>query len=264
MKVVVLMAGLGTRFKHASKDNLNYLVPKPFIQVNGKPMVYWATSSLPFIQHNDDVPVNTEFKIKDSDIIFVLLKKDSEYLSQIHNWYGKKTRNILLEELTRGAAESALMTKNFVASDDSILILDSDNFYDGSNFYSAIRTINQTVDCLISVFQPNDNDPKWSYALHLDGIVTEINEKDPELMSRGADAIIGSFYFSSAGDFFNEVEEMIRENDLSGPAGKQEFYMSQVCKRYLKKGKAVRAVRTESMWGLGTPQDLEFFLENHK
>ena len=48
MKVVMPMAGLGSRFSKVGIDT-----PKPLIKIKGKQMVKWAVESLPFIKYKD-------------------------------------------------------------------------------------------------------------------------------------------------------------------------------------------------------------------
>lgn len=265
MKVIVLMAGKGSRFKIHSDKNPSYKYPKPFIPVNGKPMVYWATTSLPFIQHMDQKTLNTKIKVQDKDLIFIALKEHQEKFdirSHLYKWYGKNIVLLLLHKVTRGAAESAYQALRHVDIQEDIIILDADNFYDGRFFYKAIMTKDRETISIFPVFQPQDQEPKWSYALHdKEGVVSAIEEKDPVLAGKGVSAIIGAFYFSKAKSFFDEAKAMIDENDLTGPQGKQEFYMSKVCQRLVKKGKKIMAVSIDKMWSLGTPDDLEYFLQ---
>ena len=52
MQIVILAAGVGSRFITESDSNGEYLKPKPLINVLGKPIIEWTTRSLPYIPHN--------------------------------------------------------------------------------------------------------------------------------------------------------------------------------------------------------------------
>ena len=96
------------------------------------------------------------------------------------------------------------------------------------------------------------------------GKASAVGEKDPKLAKRGAYANIGAYYFSKGETFINEAEAMIRENDMYGALGKQEFYIAPIYQRLIKKGLGVQAAIIDKVWGLGTPKDLSFFLSNYK
>ena len=43
-----------------------------------------------------------------------------------------------------------------------------------------------------------------------------------------------------------------------------EFYVCPVFNEAIKAGKKIRTFRADKMWGLGTPEDLDYFLKNYK
>lgn len=269
MKVIVLMAGLGSRFKTKVDKNPKYNLPKPLIPIKGKPMVYYATSSLPFIKHQGQNNPKTEFIIRSSDLIFIALKShqnDFDIKSQLNRLYGVGYELILLDHVTRGNAETALAAEKFVKPKEEVLILDSDNFYNGQNLYQAILDCRKQTffSAMFPVFTPRDKEPKWCFVLHKpNGEVIKVSEKDPLLMAQGASAMIGAFYFVSAKLFFQQIKKMIEKNNLSGPESKQEFYLSQIYNHLLQRNHKIKAVLVTDMWGLGTPTDLEYFISNY-
>src|ERR1035437_3568590 len=101
MKIIIPMAGLGTRFQKAEAKNPEYRKPKPFINVKGHPMIRWATASLPF-------PYNPK------DLTFIILKHhDDQYgiAQKLREIYSSDINVIILNSVTRGAAETAYMAK---------------------------------------------------------------------------------------------------------------------------------------------------------
>ena len=71
LNIVIPMAGLGSRFRDAG-----YSVPKPLIEVLGRPMYAWAAESLPLAQS--------------SQLIFILLSLSRNFQS----WNAIFTRGI--------------------------------------------------------------------------------------------------------------------------------------------------------------------------
>jgi UDP-N-acetylglucosamine diphosphorylase / glucose-1-phosphate thymidylyltransferase / UDP-N-acetylgalactosamine diphosphorylase / glucosamine-1-phosphate N-acetyltransferase / galactosamine-1-phosphate N-acetyltransferase len=267
MKLVIPMAGLGTRFAKVSDQNEEYKKPKPFINVKGYPMIRWATGSLPFVEHPGQ-KVEGPLKVLPKDIIFIILKKHDDEFNmerQLKDIYSPDVKVVILEEVTRGAAETAYQAKPFLPEDEDVIFSDSDHFFDGSNLAKAIAEKSPEIAGIIPVFSPpNDGVARWSYSLLKPGSqeIIQVGEKDPELMKKGAPANIGAYYFSQAGYFLSEVEEVMEKNEVSGPSGKGEFYIAPLYQRLLNKGMKLRAAILPEVWGLGTPEDLESFLKN--
>ena len=97
----------------------------------------------------------------------------------------------------------------------------------------------------------------WSYAgLDKDGFVTEVVEK--KQVSDYATA--GYYYWSKGSDFVKYAEDMI-EKDIRV---NNEFYVCPVFNQAIEDGKEIRTFDIPKMWGLGTPEDLKYYLENYK
>lgn len=267
MKIVVPMAGRGSRFQVVSDQNPEYQKPKPLINVNGKPMVRRAIESLPFVDLPDR-PANTDFKVRPSDLVFICLEQhQQEYQikEELQEAFGSNVNVVLIPEVTRGAVETVLAAKDFIATDEDMIISDSDHFFSGQALYEAILNKDDDVSGIIPVFKPREPEVKWSYSLFDDAqIISAVGEKDAALAAQGAYANIGAYYFSHGTDFVNEAEKMIKNNEMYGPSGKQEFYVAPMYQRLISNGLKIKAAIVPEVWGLGTPGDLEFFLANYK
>ena len=265
MKIIIPMAGLGTRFQKVADHNPEYAKPKPFILVKGHPMVKWATASLPFNNYKNK---NTEKKFDSKDKIFIILKEhDDKHNIEVglKKIYSNQIKIIKLPKVTRGAAETAYQAKEFIDPDEELIITDSDHHFDGEYFETVIRNKASNIAGIIPVFRArNDGIPKWSYSLiDDDNMIIKTAEKDRELMEAGAYANIGSYYFSKAKYFFELAEEIIRENRLSGAPEKAEFYIAPLYQTMIERNMKVKAAVIPQVWGLGTPEDLEYFLKQN-
>ena len=74
-------------------------------------------------------------------------------------------------------------------------------------------------------------------------------------ISRNAN--IGAYYFSRGRDFVLGAEEMIEENDKTN----NEFYVAPVYNYLIRRGRSIRLSRPKFVHGLGTPKDVDKFLE---
>jgi NDP-sugar pyrophosphorylase family protein len=270
MKIIIPMAGLGSRFQKAADTNEEYKKPKPFINVRGIPMVRWATGALPFIEHPGQT-VTSPIRATPKDMIFIILKEhnDTHNLEQgLKEIYSDDIRVIVLPSLTRGASETAYQAKPFIDEEEEVVITDSDHYFDGSILEEAIiRNKGKDVAGIIPVFTaPNEGVAKWSYSLtEGDGTkILETREKSHALMEAGAYANIGAYYFSKAKYFFEQFEKVERENKMFGEEGKKEFYIAPLYQEMIEATKNVEAAILPEVWGLGTPNDLEYFLKANK
>lgn len=254
MKIVVPMAGKGSRFADVAHLNPEYKKPKPLIKLKGKPMVVWAIDSL------------EDFKPKSQDLIFIC-RRDHEVDHQISKalkeLFGSEINTIFIDQITRGAAETVLKAKEYIDTDEDIIVSDSDHFFDGSFLYEKVSSKDAETQGVIPVFRPPDKDPKWSFSLvEREDIITAVGEKDRQLAAKGALANIGGYYFTHGNVFVKEVEDAIAENDLTGDEGKKEFYVAPIYQRLINKGMKIVAAISPKVWGLGTPKDVEYFEQN--
>ena len=243
MKMIIPMAGRGSRFKDAGVAG-----SKPLILALGKPMIKWTFESL-----SRTIP-----DLKPSDYIFVSLEEhEKEYGlgEKIKEIVGSgDAKNIFIPEVTDGAACTALIAAKQVNPEEEIAVCDCDQFFVCPTFESLRQEANKNDwGGLIPTYETTN--PGASYAeTDADGKVKRTAEK--ELIStHGA---IGLYYFTKAKYFIDAAESMIRDNVRT----KNEFYMCPTYNRVIAAGKVVHIVPTETWMTLGTPKDLEYFINN--
>jgi len=232
MNIVIPMAGAGSRFKSAG-----YLFPKPIIDVMGKPMISWITDSL-----------NIE-----GNYIFLVRK---EHLKEFNI---RSMLNLLIpgctivevDELTEGAACTVLLAKEFINNEEQLVIANSDQYieWDSSDFMYQMQS--KHIDGGLLTF--DNTNIKWSYAkLDEDNFVSEVREK--EVISRNATC--GIYHFKKGSDFVKYAEQMIKKNLRIN----NEFYVAPVYNEAISDGKKFKIYDVDSMEGLGTPEDLNLFI----
>lgn len=250
MKIVIPMAGMGSRFANASEENSEYRKPKPLIHVKGEPMICWAvTRSFPSVSY--------------SDFIFVILaehQKKYKIADKLKKLFSKKIGIVTLSKPTRGAAETALAAGALMSGGEDVIISDSDHYFDTRPLLMAIHTRSGDVAGIIPVDRPVDDEIKHSYTLADEhNTALAVAEKDPKLAAKGAYSNIGAYYFSKWDIFANEVQAMIQGKELCGPKGRQEFYVAPIYQKLIDKGLVVKVAPTRNAWRLGTPQDIDYF-----
>ena len=236
MKILIPMAGAGSRF---AKEG--YTFPKPLIDVKGKPMIQTVVENLDF----------------DCEYIFLVRKEHiSKYpgmLDTLKRITNGRCRHVEVEGLTEGAACTALLAEEHIDTDESLLIANSDQFinYEPNNF-NTLKSLTR-VDSIVFTF--NAVHPKWSFVkLNSRGFVTEVAEKKPI----SSIATCGIYWYRKGSDFVKYAKQMI-DKDIRV---NNEFYIAPVYNELIEDGKTLIPFFVNRMWGIGTPEDLKYFLEN--
>jgi HAD superfamily hydrolase (TIGR01509 family) len=236
MNVLIPMAGAGSRFANAG-----YTFPKPLIEVNGKPMIQVVVENLNVEAH----------------FIFLVQKEHYEKynLKQLLNLIAPNCDIIQVDGLTEGAACTTLLAKLFIDNDEPLMIANSDQFVEWNSNECLYAFTADSVDGGIVTFKATH--PKWSFAkLGADGFVSEVAEKNPI----SDNATVGIYYWKKGSDYVKYAEQMITKNIRTNG----EFYVAPVFNEAIGDDKKIRAKDITKMWGIGTPEDLNYFLENYK
>jgi len=238
MNILIPMAGAGSRFEQAG-----YTFPKPLIDVKGKPMIQTVVDSL---------NINANY-------IFIVQKSHYEKYSLQHtlNLIAPNCKIIQVDGLTEGAACTTLLAKDLINNDKPLLIANSDQYLDWNSNQFMYSMIAHGINGGILTFKSKH--PKWSYAkLDDDGFVSEVAEKKPI----SDHATVGVYYFQHGRNYVTAAEQMISKDIRTN----NEFYVCPVYNQCILNGEKIKIFNIDSkaMWGLGTPEDLDFFLKNHE
>jgi HAD superfamily hydrolase (TIGR01509 family) len=236
LNVVIPMAGAGSRFQAAG-----YTFPKPLIEVNGKPMIQVVVENLNV----------------DAHFIFIVQKEhyDKYNLKYLLELIAPGCDIVQIDGITEGAALTVLMADPFINNNDPLLIANSDQFVEWNSNEALYAFTAEGVDAGILTFEATH--PKWSYAkLGPDGFVSEVAEK--KVISN--EATVGIYYWKRGKDFVASANEMIQNDDRTNG----EFYVCPAFNWAIRDGKKVRVKRVKAMWGIGTPEDLNYFLNHYK
>lgn len=227
MNILIPAAGAGSRFKQT------HACPKPYIPVNGMPMVVLAVDTLAvpgtyyyiLPKHENTVQVSQQLKQTTPECEF---------------------RTI--DFITEGAVQSALLFKNHINNTDELIIANCDQVMH-CDLNKAITQLRQYDAGLITI---HDDDPKHSYAaIDENGAVVEVVEK--KVISNSA--LTGIHYWKRGRDFVSSAERLIADNNRS----LNEFYISTTYNYLIADGLCVGQVMIDKdqISFIGTPDDLE-------
>jgi HAD superfamily hydrolase (TIGR01509 family) len=234
LNVLIPMAGAGSRFEQAG-----YTFPKPLIDVRNKPMIQVVVENLNI----------------DANYIYLVQKSHREKynLDTLLNLITPSCKIVEVDGITEGAACTALLAKEYINNDAPLFFANSDQFaeWDSNEFMYKMQETD--ADGGIVVFKATH--PKWSFAkINEQGLVTEVAEKNPI----SDNATVGFYYWKQGSDFVKYAEQMIEKNIRVN----NEFYVCPVFNQAIEDGKEIRTFNINKMWGLGTPEDLRYFIEN--
>jgi HAD superfamily hydrolase (TIGR01509 family) len=236
MNVVIPMAGEGSRFQKAG-----FNLPKPLIDVNGKPMIVRVIENLNIC----------------ANFIFLVQKAHLEKfpIELVLRHIKPNCHVVVVDKLTEGAACTLLLAKRLINNNLPLLIANSDQIveWDSPEFCYSLQETN--ADGGILTFKANH--PKWSYAkTNAHGIVTEVAEKRPI----SENATVGIYWYKRGSDFVTYAERMIQKDiRVNG-----EFYICPIFNEFIQDDKTIKIRECKKMWGLGTPEDLKIYLENNR
>ena len=236
MKVVVPMAGRGSRFTRGGQNE-----PKPLIPVAGQPMLAWALKSLAGVPY--------------SRIVFVVLQEHEDEFGiggVVQSLAGPYAQIVLLDDVTEGQLCTVMAARHHIDSDEDLLIASCDT-YVISNLARDIACRSTECRGIISTVQaPGD---QWSFALtdgH--GRVVDVAEK----VRISDNASTGIYYFNNGREFVRIADEMIRNGEKS----RGEYYVIPAYQKYIQRGWRVDISAATAMWDLGTPEAVTSFEEH--
>lgn len=240
LNIVIPMAGLGSRFSKAG-----YKKPKPLIDVHDVPMIKVVIDNLtPSCSHR---------------FIFICQREHLQQfdLERLLKIWAPNCLVIGIDGVTDGAACTVLCAEEFINSRDSLMIANCDQFVD-VNIDDYLDLMDaKSYDGLIMTMVASD--PKWSFVGFDDaGRVNCVIEK--EVISN--EATVGIYNFKFGSDFVSAAKQMIALDErVNG-----EFYVAPVYNKLISNHSKIGIYNIgeerSGMYGLGIPEDLEFFISN--
>lgn len=163
---------------------------------------------------------------------------------------------ISIDTVTEGAACTVLLARSLIDNQHPLMIANCDQFIDINidDYLAAFDP--EAVDGMIMTMTASDE--KWSFVrLNQRRQVAELQEK--QVISN--EATVGIYNFSKGSDFVIAADLMIAKNIRTN----NEFYVAPVYNEMISIGKKIDIFNIgkpgNGMHGLGTPTDLNAFLE---
>jgi NDP-sugar pyrophosphorylase family protein len=241
MQIVIPMSGFGERFRAAG-----YTVPKPLIEVDGKPIIAHVLDLFP----------------GETDVTFICnqdhLDEPSYRMEAILRELCPTGRILGIAPHKLGPVHAVLQAMDGLdpARPVTVNYCDFTCFWDWQDFKAFTRE----TGCAGAIpayrgFHPHSlGSTYYAYLRHTNGWVQDIQEKQPFTESPMEEyASSGTYYFASAALMKHYCERTLRE----GIAVNGEYYASLVYKPIFADGLPVAVYELQHFMQWGTPADLE-------
>jgi len=236
MQILIPMSGAGKRFAEVGYDK-----PKPLIEFFGKPMVEHVLENLGL--HNEFILCVQRAHYDANPALFARLRAQTADL-----------KLVFVEQLTQGAAETCLLAREhikldeplFIANCDQMMVWDQDHF---EEWFAAERL----DGCMFTFFKDTT---AYSYVA-VDDNSLAVRTAEKQVIS--THATTGIYVWARGSDFIWAAEKMIADNVRVN----NEFYVCPVYNWNIARGDRIGIYPPQEHWPIGTPEDLDIYIEAH-
>lgn len=244
MQIVIPMSGFGERFRRAG-----YAVPKPLIEIDGKPIVAYVIDMFP----------------GETDFIFICnqehLDEPAYRMEAILKEYCPSGRILGISPHKLGPINAVRQVEHLIDPTEPIVVnyCDFTCYWDWHHFKRYVKEI----DCAGAIpaykgFHPHSlGSTNYAYMREVDGWVQDIQEKQPYTNNRMEEyASSGTYYFASA-EIMKQAFHDAMEQDLNVGG---EYYVSLAYKPLLASKQSVAVYPLQHFMQWGTPEDVTEYI----
>ena len=236
--LIMPMAGAGSRFA-----KMGFELPKPLIEIQGKPFLYWSTKSI-------------EKFVDVEDIIFIVLKEHIEKfkIDEEIKKYFPQSKIVVIPKVLDGAVLTCMEGIKEIKDNKPILFNDCDHMFKCEKFNDYCNKGDfEEIDGALLTFYSNE--PKYSFLeLDEDGYVKRTVEK--EAISNLA--ICGAYYFKNKEVFEKASQIYLKNCDYN------EFFVSGLYNIIIKKNKKIKQFPVDFHIPFGTPDEYKEAMKSDK
>lgn len=240
IQLVIPAAGLGSRF-----SSVGVTTPKPVIDVQGLPMISWVIGN---------------FNLLPTDVVIIVTRPEiglSEILLPYLQTFHCRVELVYVDEVTEGPAITVSLAKSVLDLEEPLIVANSDQYVSAGldNFVDQVRNSSSCGQILTMAASGS----KWSYIRrNVAGDISEVREK----VEISNEATVGIYGWSKATYFFESLESMLASDDRTNG----EFYVAPSYNYIIEQKLPVSAINIgdveHEVHGLGTPEDLEIFMQH--
>lgn len=229
LHLIMPMGGAGSRF-----FKNGFVMPKPLIEINGRPFFYWATMS---IKRYVDI----------ADLTFVVLQEhiDEFYIDcEIQKWFSE-ARIEVIPRVLPGAVMTCLEGLRNIHDDQPVLFNDCDHMFCCAAFNDVVNGGNWDFDGALLTFRSDQ--PQFSYVRYAEDGKTVIGTVEKEVVS--GQAICGAYMVRNADIFRRMADQYLEECSYS------EYFVSGIYNVMCREKMIIRNYEVDFHVPFGTPAE---------
>jgi RpiB/LacA/LacB family sugar-phosphate isomerase len=215
-----------------------YTMPKPLIMVKDKHVIDMAVGSIDITDCNLIFAVRLDH-INNFSIDAILKQK-----------FGEDIKIVVIDKVTDGSISTCLLAEDLINNDTPLIIYTPDVYFQDQ---FDPNSIDSELDGFILTFKANS--PAHSY-VSLDENNLALRTAEKEVIS--SNAAVGVYYYKTGKMFVEYAKETLDKNIRTNG----EFYICPMYNLMIRDAKKVSIQTVKKMHVLGTPPELEFFV-NH-
>jgi glucose-1-phosphate thymidylyltransferase len=224
MKVIILLAGYGTRMRPHTWSR-----PKPLLKVAGNTVVGHILDMMD--------------EITTEEVIFVVGYKGDQIEAWIRENYPQLDTHFVIQEEALGQAHAVWLCRDFLQDGDVVVA-----FGDGIIEADYANLANPNLDAVLLVQEVDDPRRFGVAVLNEEGYVTDLIEKPPTKEHKLA--IAGINWFRSGAQLFQAIDTIIQE----GRQTLGEYFMVDAYKVLLEREAMMQTMLLNQWADAGTPQ----------
>ena len=236
LHLIMPMGGGGVRF-----HDEGFLIPKPLIEIHGKPFFYWATNSVtpPPVLHNNLIV----------GVVFVVLQQhiDEYQIDKAIYKFFPKAKIKIIPEILPGAVCTCLKGIEDIDDDDPVIFNDCDHMFSCSALMERLSQ-EKPIDFDGALLTFKSDGSQFSYVKY-DEAGNIVGTVEKQVVSDHA--ICGAYFFSNA-KLFRQMSEKYFET-----CQYKEYFVSGVYNELFKANKKIVDFTVDFYLPFGTPKEYE-------
>ena len=219
MKVIILAAGRGTRMKDLTSNK-----PKPLIEVNGKPFLYYLIENVHKAGFNN---------------LGIIVNYKKEQIREFLDKYNIRAK--LIQQIDESGVGAAIKSaKEFVGNENFISLM-GDNYY----FSEDLMKMNNNDEYCYMHSTYSHNPEKYGVIVSNNGFVSQVVEKPKEFITN----TVSTGLYKLTPEIFNALDQI----DISE---RGECEIPDAFNLLAKQGK-VKVIKSKKPWlDFGCPEDI--------
>ena len=227
MKVIILLAGYGTRMRPHTWSR-----PKALMKLAGNTTIGHLLDEM--------MPILTE------EVIFVVGYRGDQIREWIDANYPQLDTHYVVQEVAKGQAHAVGMCREFLEKDGEVVVAFGDGVIRGP-YGDYHKVAGDDADAVLTYFHVEDPRPFGVVVENEAGFVTHFVEK-PESMDNKK-AAVGINWFRSSKQLMEAIDRIQREGRMT----KGEYFMADAYNVMLEEGAKFRTMPVEFWLDAGKP-----------